>query len=129
MNKEVKKKRRNNKAAGNRTELYFLKKLENIHKQKLFTTRNISTLSDAKKNDIDNENLNLPIKYQIKQSINNPNYSQILTEMSNNYKEYINVIAHQKTAKKGDKFYKVDDYVIMKFEDYEKIIKAYLESL
>ena len=129
MNKEVKKKRRNNKAAGNRTELYFLKKLEEIHNQKLYTTRNISTINDNKKNDIDNENLNLPIKYQIKQSINNPNYSQILTEMSNNYKEYINVLAHQKTAKKGDKFYKVDDYVIMKFEDYEKIIKAYLESL
>ena len=129
MIEEVKKKRRNNKAAGNRTELYFLKKLEEIHQQKLFTTRNISTLNDNKKNDIDNEFLNLPVKYQIKQSINNPNYSQILTEMSNNYKEYINVIAHQKTVKKGDKFYKVDDYVIMKFSDYEKIIKAYLESL
>ena len=129
MNKEVKKKRRNNKAAGNRTELYFLKKLEDIHNQKLYTTRNISTRSDAKKNDIDNENLNLPIKYQIKQSINNPNYSQILSEMSGNYKEYINVIIHQKTVKKGDRFYKVDDYVIMKFSDYEKIIKAYLESL
>lgn len=129
MNKEVKKKRRNNKAAGNRTELYFLKKLEEIHQQKLFTTRNISTLSDSKKVDIENESLSLQIKYQIKQSYNNPNYSQILTEMSNNYKEYINVIAHQKTAKKGDRFYKVDDYVIMKFEDYEKIIKPYLESL
>ena len=126
---EVNKKRRNNKSAGNRTELYFLKKLEEIHKQTLYTTRNISTINDNKKNDIDNEYLNLPIKYQIKQSINNPNYSQILIEMSNNYKEYINVIAHQKTAKKGDRFYNVDDYIIMSFEDYEKIIKYYLESL
>ena len=106
MEEVNKKKRRCNKKAGNRTELYFLKKLEDIHNQKLYTTRNISTINDNKKNDIDNEYLNLPIKYQIKQSINNPNYSQILTEMSNNYKEYINVIAHQKTAKKGDRFYK-----------------------
>lgn len=128
MIEEVNKKRRNNKKAGNKTELYFLKKLEEIHQQKLYTTRNISTLSDAKKNDIDNETLSLPIKYQIKQSINNPNYSLILSEMNNNFKDNINVILHQKTTKKGDRFYKQGDYIIMTFEDYEKIIKPYLKS-
>ncbi|MFW6016168.1 MAG: hypothetical protein ACOCRK_06990 [bacterium] len=108
-----------NKKAGSKCELYFLKKLEKIHKEKLYTTRNISTLRDSQQIDIENESLTLPVKYQVKQSINTPKFSTILSEMK---PDDINVILYQKTQKKGNRFYKYDDYVIMTFKDYEKIM-------
>ncbi|MFW6008691.1 MAG: hypothetical protein ACOCP8_05425 [archaeon] len=111
---------RNNKQAGSRCELYFLKKLEKIHKEKLFTTRNISTLRDSQQIDIENETLTLPVKYQVKQSVNTPKFSTILSEMN---QDDINVICYQKTEKKGNRFYKYDDYVIMTFEDFKKIME------
>jgi hypothetical protein len=119
------KKRRNNRTAGHRTELYFLKKLEEIHNEKLYSSRNISRVRDSQQVDIENETLSLPVKYQVKQSVNTPKFSQILGEMNQND---TNVILYQKTEKKGDRFYKQGDYVIMTFEDYKKIIEEYLNK-
>lgn len=118
---------RNNRTAGNKAELYFKSKLEELHEQKLYSTREISRLSDAKKIDIENENLNLEIKYQVKQSINTPKFSEIINEMKSNYNEPC-LILYQKTKKAKVNFCKVDDYVIMTFEDYEKIMKEYLKK-
>lgn len=114
-----------NRTAGHQAELYFLKKLEGIHNEKLYTTRNISRLRDSQQIDIENESLTLQPKYQVKQSINTPKFSTILSKMRD---EDINVILYQKTQKKGARFYKENDYVIMTFEDFEKIIKEYLKN-
>lgn len=116
---------RNNKKAGNKTELYFLKKLEPIHKEKLYTTRNISTFSDSKKIDLENSTLSLPLKYQVKQSQNTPKFWEILTDMD---EKDINVVLYQKTVKKNDRFYKQDDYAIMRYEDFEIILEKFLSS-
>jgi len=113
---------RNNKTAGNKCELYFLKKLQLLYKDKLYTTRNVSKLSDDKKIDIENETLTLPFKYQIKQSVKRIKYDDILNSMDDNND---NIILHQLTEKRGERFFKKDDYVIMKYEVYEKIMKRF----
>lgn len=108
-----------NRDAGHRTELYFLRKLEDLHGEKLYTTRNISRLADSKKVDIENETLSLPVKYQVKQSQTTPRFPLILREMPEGE---VNVILYQKTEKRGGKFYRAGDYVIMTYEDYERIL-------
>ena len=116
-----------NRTAGHRTELYFIKKLENKKKKKLYSSRNISRVRDSQQVDIENETLSLPIKYQVKQSVNTPKFSQILSEMP---KDDINVMLYQKTEKKqSGRFYKAGDYAIMSFEDYQKLIQKYLKNI
>lgn len=120
------KKKRNNRTAGHNSELYFLHKLEKLHNEKLYTTRHISRLRDSQKVDIENDTLSLPIKYQSKQSINTPKYTDILDEMKSNFDEPC-VILYQKTEKKKVNFCRVGDYAIMTVEDFERIVIPYLE--
>ncbi|TLX78418.1 hypothetical protein E9993_01685 [Labilibacter sediminis] len=115
----------NNKARGSSYEREVIKELQPYYKEKLYTTRNISTYLDSQGVDITTENPNdIYINYQIKTTANNPNYLKVLEHMPKDDK--LNVFINKRTKKSdGGRFLKVGELAVMSFEDYKKLIEVY----
>ena len=112
-----------NKKRGNKTELKYAKLIEKLMGEKIFTTRNISTITDNNKVDLENSTLSLPYKFQCKGGLATPKFWDILKQMKANYPEHPAIILYEKKIKKNDRLYTEDDYVIMTYRDFEKIIE------
>jgi 3-dehydroquinate dehydratase len=68
----------------------------------------------------EDENGRLIFDIQCKTTCNTLNYSKVIESM--NIKK-MPLILHRQTEKKGKTFYKKEDYVIMKMDDFIEILK------
>lgn len=107
-----------NRTAGHNFERKIIKELKQLGFKDAVSSRSESRNMDDKKVDI----CNTPGWYfQCKTSINNPQYDKILHEMPDDGNT--NVILHQKTKKANKKFMPQGDYVVMKKEDFYKLLQ------
>lgn len=111
----------NNKQRGNRFELYCIKQLQPYYKDKLFTTRNISTYLDGLKVDITNASQTLDVNFQCKTTASNINYHLILQSMP---VDKPNIIIHRKTRKSVKTFTTESELVVMTLTDFLVLFKT-----
>lgn len=101
----------------------------NILKKIPYFKNSVSTRSESRNRDNDkidimnkneDENGRLIFDIQCKTTCNTLNYSKVIESM--NIKK-MPLIFHRQTEKKGKTFYKKEDYIIMKMDDFIEILK------
>lgn len=114
-----------NRTAGHSWERICINILKTIpYFKNVVSTRSESRNRDNDKIDIMNkdedENGRLIFDIQCKTTCNTLNYSKVMESM---VIRKMPVIFHRQTEKKGKSFYKKEDYVIMKMDDFIEILK------
>lgn len=111
-----------NRNAGHQLEREVAKDLRDIGWENTKTCRYVSRILDDAGVDIC---LASPFNIQCKNSVKLQKYDEIISRIKD--MEGIPVLLHRKTVKKKSKFYKDDDYVILRKEDFFEMIEKLKE--
>lgn len=103
-----------NKTAGTRFELEIIHEIQGLGYDAV-SSRQESRSADARGIDIISETF--PFSPQCKSMVNQPNFHRLLTETD------ADLVFFRKQEKRGKRFYQQGDYVVMKKDDFYKLLK------
>lgn len=114
-----------NRTAGGNWERMLVKRFREIGFPHVVTTRSESRHRDAQKIDLINKdehtNGRLPYNIQAKNVVGHLKYGKVLDEMPK-HGPSINVVLHNQTEKRGNRFVTTDQFAIMYMEDFLALI-------
>lgn len=114
-----------NRTAGHKWERTCAKRLREAGFTHVVTSRAESKSRDDSKVDLMNKdeykNGRLPYNFQCKSTTQNTNYYKLLKELPQGSPE-LNIILHEKTEKRGEKFVKVGEFAIMEADAFFELI-------
>ena len=111
-----------NRTAGNGLERKYVNEIKALGFPGMVTSRSESRGLDARKVDIFDLDDVFPYYIQVKNMVQNLNYHRMFEdETRDRRKPYI--IMHQKTKKKGNRFYREAEYVIMEKETFYELLR------
>ena len=110
-----------NRSAGNNLERQYVQEIKALGYPGMVTSRAESRGLDARKVDVFDLDDDFPFYIQVKNATLTQNYhNQFTDETRDRRKPFI--LMHQKTEKRGKRFYKVGEYVIMEKETFYNLI-------
>lgn len=117
-----------NRTMGNNLERQYVNEIKELGFPGLVTSRAESRGLDARKVDIFDLDDEFPFYIQVKNAVPNMNYHKMFEDDTRDRrKPYI--IMHKKTEKKGSRFMKVGEYVIMDKSTFYDLISHYHRSV
>lgn len=109
-----------NRTAGHNFEREIVNELKLIGFPEAVSARSESRNTDDQGIDVCNT---LGYQFQCKNTVLNPNYHELITQMPQN--GCANVIIHRKTKKAKSRFITQDDYVVLRKEEFFKLLQFY----
>ena len=110
-----------NRNSGNGLERTYVNEIKALGYPGMVTSRAESRGLDARKVDVFDLDDEFPFYIQVKNSVTSQNYhKQFIDETRDRRKPFI--LMHQRTEKRGTRFYKVGEYVIMEKETFYNLI-------
>lgn len=109
----------NNRRRGNQYEVDLMNRFKEWGFEDCVTSRSESKNRDDQGVDL----MKIPFNVQAKNEARRVPYERLLERMPDDAD--FNCVIHRFTEKKGERFYKKGEYVIMEFKSFEKLISNY----